>query len=278
MRAKPADGTQRPEGQQRPASALPVGPEAVILGFNDEDEANEELYENGRLAADVARRAREDAERARMDAKKARGAWRTAQLEHHDRRAWLPLMIVIALVLLGLDSWAAYFAAEALGGDQQVTMLWAALFLVILGLLEAGLAWSAERSKRIFRLVAVGLGGFAVLLAVLRFGFFAAIGTDLFGALVGACVFTVCTIGFVIGGFAAIRYAETVTIWQARRRAGKAAKRAATAETVAYRRATERDRRVDAYVGRIRPTLLRNLPGAQGIEGMVRAHMLGETE
>jgi hypothetical protein len=278
MRAKPGAEAQGPEGRQRPAAALPVRPESVILAFNDEDEANEELYENGRLSADVARRAHEDAEHARAEAKKARGAWRTTQLEHHDRRAWLPLMIMIALALLGLDSWAAYFAAEALRGDQQVTLLWAALFLVILGLLEAGLAWSAERNKKIFRLAAVGLGGFAVLLAVLRFGFFAAVGTDLFDALVGACVFTVCTIGFVAGGFTAIRYAETVTIWQARRRARKAAKRAAAAESVAYRRAAERDRRVDAYLGRIRPTLLRDLPGAQGIEGMVRAHMLGETE
>ena len=58
---------------------------------------------------------------------------------------------------------------------------------------------------------------------------------------------------FVAGGFAAIRYAETVTIWQARRRARKAAKKAAAAEAEAYRRAAERDRRVDAYVGRIGP-------------------------
>jgi hypothetical protein len=257
-------------------TALTGGPEAIILRFNDEDEANEELYENGRLSADIARRADEHAERVRSEAKRARGAWRTAQLEHHDRRAWLPLMIMIALALLGLDSWAAYFAAEALGGDQQITLLWAALFLVILGLLEVGLAWSVERSKKIFRLVSVGLGGFAVLLAALRFGFFAAIGTGLVTALVGACVFTVCTIGFVAGGFAAIRYAETVTIWQARRRARITAKRAIAAKALACRRATERDRRVDAYLGRIRPTLLRNLPGAPDMEAKVRAHMLGD--
>jgi hypothetical protein len=276
MSAEPAQSAQGPGGPQRPVTALPIGPEAAILHFNEEDEANEELYESARLAADVARRANDEADRSREEAKKARGSRRTAQLEHHDRRGWLPLMVMIALVLLGLDSWAAYFAAEALGGDQRVTLLWAILFLVILGLLEAGLAWSAERSKRTFRLIAAGLVVFASLLALLRFGFFADIGTGLVGAVVGACVFTICTIIFVAGGFAAIRYAETVTIWQARRRARRAAKKADAAEAVAYRRATERDRRVDAYLGRIRPMLLRDFPGAQDMDAKVRAHMLGQ--
>ena len=276
MSAEPAHGAQEPGGPQRPVTALPVGPEVVILHFNEENEANEELYERARLATDIARRARDEADRSQAEAKKARGARRTAQLEHHDRRAWLPLMTGIALVLLVLDSWAAYFAAEALRGDQRVTLLWAALFLVILGLLEAGLAWSAERSKKTFRLIAAGLAVFAILLALLRFGFFADVGTGLVAALVGGCVFTICTIMFVAGGFVAIRYAETVTIWQARRRARKAAKKADAAEAVAYRRAAERDRRVDAYLGRLRSTLLREFPGAQDIETKVRAHMLGE--
>lgn len=270
MSANPA------QGPGRPVTPLAVGPEAVILRFNNEDEANEELYERARHASDVARRARKEADRGQVAAKKARRAWRLAQLEHHDRRAWLPLMALAALVLLGLDSGAAYFAAEALGGDQRVTLLWTALFLVILGLLEAGLAWSAERNKKLFRLIAAGLMVFAILLAVLRFGFFAAVGTGPIAALVGACVFTICTIMFVAGGFAAIRYAETVTIWQARRHARKAAKKAKAAKAMADRRADERDRRVDAYLGRIRSTLLRDFPAAQDMEAKVRAHMLGE--
>ena len=115
------------------------------------------------------------------------------------------------------------------------------------------------------------------MLALLRFGFFAAVGTGLVGALVGACVFTVCTIGFVAGGFAAIRYAETVTIWQARWRASKSGQeRPRRLRRPPDRRAAERDRRVDAYLGRIRPTLLRDFPGAQDMEARIRAHMLGE--
>jgi hypothetical protein len=273
MSANPAQGQGHPG---RPVTTLAVGPEAVILRFNNEDEANEELYESGRHASDVARRAGKEADRGQAVAKKARRAWRLAQLEHHDRRGWLPLMALTALILLGLDSGAAYFAAEALGGDQRVTLLWAALFLVILGLLEGGLAWSAERNKKLFRLIAAGLVVFAILLAALRFGFFAAIGTGLIAALIGACVFTVCTIMFVAGGFAAIRYAETMTIWQARRHARKAAKKATAAKAVADRRADERDRRIDAYLGRIRSTLLRDFPAAQDMEAKVRAHMLGE--
>jgi hypothetical protein len=267
-----ADPAHRPEGP----TPLPVGPEAVILRFNNEDEANEELYESGRHASDVARRARKEADRSQEAAKKARRAWRIAQLEHHDRRAWLPLMALLALILLGLDSWAAYFAAEALGGDQRVTLLWTVLFLVILGLLEAGLTWSAERNKKIFRLIASGLVAFAILLAALRFGFFAAVGTGLLAALLGACVFTICTIMFVAGGFAAIRYAETMQIWQARRGARGAARKAQAARAVADRRVNERDRRVDAYLARIRSTLLRDFPEAQDMEARVRAHMFGE--
>ena len=273
MSSDPAQGQGR---LGRPVTPLAVGPEAVILRFNNEDEANEELYESARHASDVAHRARREADRVQAVAKKARRAWRLAQLEHHDRRAWLPLMALTALILLGLDSGAAYFAAEALGGDQRVTLLWTALFLVILGLLEGGLAWSAERNKKLFRLIAAGLVVFAILLAALRFGFFAAVGTGLIAALVGACVFTFCTIMFVAGGFAAIRYAETMTIWQARRHARKAAKKAKAANAVADRRADERDRRVDAYLGRIRSTLLRDFPAAHDMEAMVRAHMLGE--
>ena len=272
MSSTPAQG---PEGLPPPVAALPVAPDAVILRFNEDNLANEELYERARHASDVAYRARGNADGAQADAKRARDAWRTAQLEYPDRRAWLPLMSLIAVALLALDSWAAYFAAEALGGDQRATLLWAALFLVILGLLEGGLAWSAERNRKIFRLIALGLGTFAVLLALLRFGFFAAVGTGLVAAVIGAAAFTACTIMFVIGGFAAVRYAETMTIWQAHHHARKAARKAADADASARRRADERDRRVDAYVGRIRSTLLRDFAAAGDMENKVRAHMLG---
>lgn len=248
----------------------------VIVQFNDENPANEELYERGRHAADVARDAGDQEEEAKAGAKRARNVWRTAQLENPERRAWLPWMVVVAVVLLALDAWAAYFAAEALGNDQRSTLLWAGLFLVILGLLEAGLAWSAERSRRIFRLVAVALAAFVILLALLRFGFFDTVGTGMLAAILGAVVFTACTIIFVVGGFAAIRYAETLTIWQARRRASKAERRASAAAAVARRRAAERNRLVNAYVGRIRPTLLRDFGDTHEMEANVRAHMLGE--
>jgi hypothetical protein len=272
MSTTPAQG---PHGLPPAATTLPTSASTVILRFNEANLANEELYEDARNAGDVARSAHDDAEEAEADAKKARDAWRTAQLVHPERRAWLLPMSLIALALLGLDSWAAYFAAEALGGDQRATLLWAALFLVILGLLEAGLAWSVERSRTIFRMIGLGLGGFAVLLALLRFGFFDAVGTGLIAAMIGAAAFTACTIMFVVGGFAAVRYAETLTIWQARRHARKAARQTHDAAALARRRTRERDRRVAAYVGRIRPTLLRDFPEALDMENKIRAHMIG---
>jgi hypothetical protein len=179
----------------------------------------------------------DDVQDAEAVAKVAHEAWRAAQLEHPERRAWLPLMIIIAVLLLALDSWAAYFAAEALGGGQKVALLWTAQFLVILGLLEAGLAWSAERSNRkAFRLITLALGVFVIMLALLRFGFFDAVGTGLLAAVIGAAVFAACTSMFVIGGFVAIRRAETMEIWQARRRARKATRRAYGTTASARRR------------------------------------------
>jgi len=270
MSANPDDGRAGPPEE-------PHGnPGPFIVQFNDDNPANEELYERARHATDVARHAGIDADEQTADARRARNVWRTAQLEHPGRRAWLPAMVLVAAVLLGLDAWAAYFAAEALGNDQRSTLLWAGLFLVILGLLEAGLAWSAERSRTVFRLVALALGVFVILLALLRFGFFNTVGTGLLAAVFAAAVFTACTIIFVLGGFAAVRYAETLTIWQARRRARKAERNAAGAAAVARRRDAERDRLVNAYVGRIRPTLLCDYANAQHMENKVRAHMLGE--
>lgn len=270
----------RPGERLRPVVAASAQsrtrPDTHILRFNAMNEAHEYLYTLACHASDVARHAGKEALRLWALAKTERDAWRMAQLEHPERRAWLPLMAMIALILLALDSAAAYFAAEALGGDQQVTILWAALFLVILGLLEGGLSWTADRNRTVFRVIATGLVGFAVLLALLRFDFFAAVGITFLGATIGAIVFTVCTVMFVAGGFAVLRHAETVGIWQARRRVQRAARQAASADARAARRVAERDRRVDAYLGRMRPTLLGQAAGAQTIEDKVRAHLLGD--
>jgi hypothetical protein len=212
---------QDPGGPRQQVTALPAGPEVVIPAFNSEDETHAELFEWTRRAAGVARRAREESDRSRAGPKEARGAWRSAQLERHDHRAWLPLMTLVALALLGLDSWAAHFAAGALGSDQRVALLWAASFLVIVGCLGAGLAWSARRSKNVLRVIAAGLAVFASLLALLRFGFLA--GTGVVAAVARACVFTVCTMMIAAGGFAATPYPEAMTIWQGRRRSRRSA-------------------------------------------------------
>jgi hypothetical protein len=263
------------EARDVPSSMGTVDADTVIRLFNEASEANEDLCERVGHAADRARRTLATYELLRQYAVRARQGWRTAQAEHPERRGWLPLMAGIAAALLALDSWAAYFAAEALGGDQHVTLLWAALFLVILALLETALARFAERNRALFALSGTGLGLFAILLSVLRFGFFVGIGTSVVEAAAGAVVFTICTVMFVLGGFAAVRYAETLQMWQARSSARRAAGKAAKAEAAADRWARERDQRVDAYVGRIRPLILRECSGAHAMEDQVRARLLG---
>jgi hypothetical protein len=138
---------------------------------------------------------------------------------------------------------------------------------------------SAERNKRAFRMITLALALFAVFLALLRFVFFAAIGTGLISSVISAVLFTGCTILFVWAGFLALRHSETVEIWRARCRDRKAARKADDADESAAREAAHRDRLIDAYLSRIRPSLLRTCTGSQitAVENDIRAHMIGES-
>jgi hypothetical protein len=213
------------QGRPSPETALSAA-YAVIVRFNEADSANEELYEKARRASDAA-------SRARAEAWEARDALRTAQLEHPERRWRLPLMSLIALVLFGCDSFAAFVTAQTFGLDQPSSLMMAAMLLAILGGLEVGLAWFAQRNRTAFRLLAFCLGTFTVLLGFVRFASFAATGAGTIAAMVGAALFATSATVFVIGGYAALRYTETLTIWQARRHARMAERKAAKAEVEA---------------------------------------------
>jgi hypothetical protein len=260
-------------GGQAPPDAV-----TVIRSFNGEHQANEEQYARVRQVSDAARRARADARAEQQKAAGAHAAYLTSQAEHPERRGPLLVMVIAALATLALDGYASYFAAESLGGDQQATLIWTGIFLVILAILEGGLALTAERNKKAFRLIAFALALFAIFLALLRFVFFSAVGGRPISSVIGAALFTGCTILFVWAGFLALRYSETVDIWKARYRDRSAARRAEAADERAARQAARRDRLIDAYLSRIRLSLLQTCTAPQIIatEEAIQAHLIGQ--
>ena len=251
----------------------------LIRDVNESNEAVEDQCLRTRQAADVAARSDEAAELAATTAEGAKVAHRTIQAERPRRRASLPRQIVFALVTVALDGLACYFAAQALDGSQDVTYVWAGLFLAVLAGGEVALDFYRDRHQDAWRLLCVLLAVFVTVLGVLRFSYLATVGTGgLVPAVAGACLFTAATAGFLFLGYRALRAAETPQAWRARRCARAAYRSAQAARAVADRDAAERDRLIDAYLGQVRRQVLKTCPAKQqlAMETAVRAHLLGK--
>ncbi len=165
-----------------------------------------------------------------------------------------------------------------MGNDQLETVLWAGLFLATLAGGEVALDHYSERSRSAWRLLAGGLAAFVTGLGVLRFLFPDTVGTDgAIAALVGAVLFTAATAGFVLIGYRALRAAETFRAAQARLRARTAAREAKVAAARLASAAAQRDRLVDAYLSRIRVSLLKTCTMSELplMEAAIRLHLIG---
>jgi hypothetical protein len=253
---------------------------AAVRACNAQNEAHADLHARTRQASDTAARMAGKAADAKTSASHAAVTYRTSQAEHPERRAPLPRQVVIAVAALGLDAVACYFAAEALGTDQLQTALWTALFLAALAAGEVALDRLADRNPHAWRRVALALLLFVIGLAVLRFEYFSVTGVDgPVAALVGACLFTAFTIGFLAVGYRALRAAQPLRTWQASRRARKAARDAEAASGEAGRYADNRDRLLEAYLTRIRPVLMETCNAAElsALEKAIRMHLRGES-
>jgi hypothetical protein len=79
-------------------------------------------------------------------------------------------------------------------------------------------------------------------------------------------------------GYRALRAAETVPAWRARRQARRAGQAARIARAAAGRNAAERDRLIDAYLGQVRRQIRKTFPAGRqlAVESGVRKHLLGE--
>jgi len=93
-----------------------------------------------------------------------------------------------------------------------------------------------------------------------------------------ACLYTAATAGFLSLGYRALRSAETPSAWRARRQARQAQQAAQVARAMADQDAAERDRLIDAYLGRLRRLALTTGPAERQptVESAVRKHLPGE--
>jgi hypothetical protein len=250
----------------------------LIRDVNASNNAVEDQYLRARQAADTAIRSDQGAGEARAAAQAAGVAYQTIQAERPRRRSPLPRQAALAASTVAFDGVACYFAAQALNGGQDSTLIWTVLFLAVLAGGEIGLDFYRDRNLRAWRILAYITSAFVVLLGVLRFWFLATIGTDdLVAAFTGAVLFTVVTAGFLTVGYRTLRAAETPQTWRARRAAHAATQAARAARAAAKRDAAERDRLIDAYLRHVRKVVLRTCAVERqlAVEFAVREHLCG---
>jgi hypothetical protein len=249
-----------------------------VRDFNASNPAHEDLWARVHQAGDAVRRGVDERDAAQVHARQARDFHLAVQAEYPHRRAPLLRQALIAAVTVGLDGVACWFAAQALGNGQLETLIWTVLFLAVLASGEVALDYASEHSARAWRLLAGGLLVFVAGLGVLRFLYLATVGGNgTVGALVGAGLFTAATAAFLVIGYRALRAAERFPAWQARRRSRQAEREAAAASRRVGRLLRERDRLVDAYLSRIRVSLLGKCSAGQlpQLESALREHLTG---
>jgi hypothetical protein len=250
----------------------------VIRELNESNEALEDQYLRVREAADRAAHAAEAAEQAAAIARQTKVAHQAIQAEQR-RQAPLMRQVMLAFLTVVLDAVACYFAAQALDGSQDTTLVWTILFLAVLAAGEVGLDVYQDRRRQAWYVLAAFLGAFILVLGVLRFMYLATVGTnDPVTAAAGAALFTAATAGFVFLGYRALRAAETPQAWRARRRARAAYRVAQAARESADREVTRRDQLIGAYLMQVRRVALRTCPAEQLllVEAAARKHLTGE--
>ncbi len=265
---------QPPSGEPPPVDAS-----AMIRLVNAVNEAVEDLYLRARLAADIARRSGQAAKLATATATMAKIAYQTIRAEYPRRTAPLPRQRMFAFITVILDGVACYFAAQALNGSQNTTLVWTVLFLVVLANGEVALDYYRDRHARAWRTVLVILVAFVTALGFLRFWFLAALGTTgLVPAALGAALFTTVTAGFLFFGYRALRMAETPQAFRARRWARSSARTAHNAQSDEDKNISDRDRLIDAYLLQVRRQVIELCTTEQqaAVEKAVRDHLVGE--
>jgi hypothetical protein len=100
----------------------PMDPAVLIRDVNASNEAVEDQCLRARQAADIATRSACAADLSAA-ALRAAVAHQTIQAERPRRHAPLPRQVILALITVALDGLACYFAAQALDGSQDSTLV-----------------------------------------------------------------------------------------------------------------------------------------------------------
>jgi hypothetical protein len=256
----------------------PIDVAVLIRDVNASNEAVEDQCLRARQAANIATRSACAADLSAAAAVRAEVAHQTIQAERPRRHAPLPRQVMLALITVALDGLACYFAAQALDGSQDSTLVWTGLFLGVLAGGEFALDFYKDRNERTWHTLVILIGIFVTLLGTLRFWFLVTIaGGALVPAIAGAFLFTGATAGFLSLGYRALRVAETPPAWRARRQARKARQAGRAARAEAEQDAAERDRLIDAYLGHVRREVQKTCPLEQQLEteAAVREHLSG---
>ncbi len=281
------DITKTSSGQDgsRKLSALPAqsgdgDPVAdLVRQMNGSHPVLRDLWARVRRAADTALRSLDAALKADEIAEAKRVQHHVVQAEQPRRQAPRPRQWMIAGAAIALDAVACYFAAQALNGDQIVTLIWTGFFLAVLAGGEILLDIYCDRSARIWRVICLALCGFVAGLGVLRYSYLFVTGNGLLAALIGATLFTAITGAFLLAGYRALRAAETADAWRARRESRKASRQAEAAHEDADRDMADFERLADTYIAEARHLLLDAFSTSEqpAAEAALRAHLLGRS-
>ena len=200
--------------------AWPPDVAELIRQVNESNEAVEDQCLRAPQATDTAASSQQVASSAEAAARGAKLAYETIGRAPASARAVAPA----GCSRFGHGSAGRsglYFAAQALDGSQDATLVWAGLFLAVLAGGEVALDFYRDRQPRAWRAVVTLLALFVATLGVLRFWYLATIGAvgGLIPAVAGAGLFTAATAGFLFLGYRALRIAETPQAWGDRRAA-----------------------------------------------------------
>jgi hypothetical protein len=272
--------TPTTDPNEQDGTTIPADIAEAVRAFNATNQAHEELWTRVHQAGDAVRRSVEDRDAAQVHARQARDFHLTVQAEYPHRRAPLLRQAFIAAFTIGLDAVACWFAAQALGNGQTETLLWTLLFLAVLAGGELALDYYSERGGTAWRLLVGSLLVFVAGLGVLRFLYLATVATNgIVAALIGAALFTAATAAFLVVGYRVLRSAERFPAWQARRLSVRAEREVAAVSRRVARLLREHDRLVDAYVSRIRVSLIGTCSSGELplLEAALRSHLAGQS-
>jgi hypothetical protein len=181
-----------------------------------------------------------------VERNRCRANYQAARLadQHH---AWLGTQIMIALLLLPFEWFAANIAAQAAGTDPTTTTLLTVLFLVLLVIGEVLVDVAGRLDKLLLRrTVLIALGAFLLVLGGLRFDYALVVeARGPLSALLVAALLTMITAALVAGGCFALNMAESFATWR-ERTASRRADRAFTSARGASDRAETQLKKIEA--------------------------------